>query len=66
MAPDINPLYARLSCPRDSKNVYVDVGLIKTCLDLIESWGLWWWGGGSLGLTMNLKSVHVHRIATQR
>ena len=28
MAPDINPLYARLSCPRDSKYVYVDVGLI--------------------------------------
>ena len=47
MAPDINPIYAGLerSCPRDSKNVsYVDVGLVQTCLDLIESQG--WWGGG--------------------
>ena len=42
MAPDINPIYAGLemSCPRDSKNVsYVDVGLVYTSLDLIESWG---------------------------
>ena len=41
MTPGINPIYAGLeerSCPRDSKNVsYVDVGLEKTCLDLIES-----------------------------
>ena len=42
MAPDINPIYAGFerSCPRDSKNIsYVDVGLVQTCLDLIESWG---------------------------
>ena len=48
ITPGINPIYAGLkrSCPRDSKNVsYVDVGLVQTCLDLIESWG-WWWGGG--------------------
>ena len=46
MAPDINPIYAGLerSCPGVSKNVsYVEVGLVQTCLDLIESWG---WGGG--------------------
>ena len=46
IAPDINPMYAGFerSCPRDSKNVYyVDVGLVYTCLDLIESYG--WWGG---------------------
>ena len=47
MAPEINPIYAELerSCPRDSKNVsYVDVGLVWTCLDLIEScgWVGWW------------------------
>ena len=43
MAPDINPINAGLerSCPRDSKTVsYVDVGLVLTCLDLIESCGL--------------------------
>ena len=42
MTPDINPINARLerSCPRDSKTVsYVDVGLVETCLDLIESSG---------------------------
>ena len=42
MAPVINPIYAGLerSCPRDSKTVsYVDVGLVETCLDLIESSG---------------------------
>ena len=47
MASDINPIYAGFerTWPRDSKNVsYVDVGLVQTCLDLIESWG---WGGGS-------------------
>ena len=47
MSPDINPIYAGLerSCLRDSKTVsYVDVELVQTCLDLIESWG---WGGGS-------------------
>ena len=41
MTPGINPKYAGLerSCPRDSKNVpYVDVGLVKTCLDLIETY----------------------------
>ena len=33
----VNPIY--------SKNVsYVDVGLVQTCLDFIESWG--WSGGG--------------------
>ena len=51
-APYINPLYAELerSCPRDSKNVsYVDVGLVQTCLDFIESWG--WDGGGGVDLT---------------
>ena len=40
MAPEINPIYAGLerSFLRDSKNVsYVDVGLVLTCLDLIES-----------------------------
>ena len=45
MTPGINPIYAGLerSCPRDSKNVsYVDVGLVQTCLDLIESCG-WVW-----------------------
>ena len=44
MAQDINPIYAgsKRSCPRDSKNEsYVDVGLVKTCIDLIESYG-WW------------------------
>ena len=42
MAPDINPIYAGLkrSWPKDSKNVlFVDVGLVKTGLDLIESYG---------------------------
>ena len=30
----------RRYCPRDSKNVlFVDVGLVKTGLDLIESYG---------------------------
>ena len=46
MTPGINPIYAgsERSCPRDSRNVsYVDVGLVQTCLDLIESCG--WWGG---------------------
>ena len=40
MTPRINPIYAGLerSCPRFSKNVsYVDVGLVKAGLDLIES-----------------------------
>ena len=43
MTPGINPIYAGLErfCPRDSKNVsFVDVGLVETCLDLIESWGV--------------------------
>ena len=47
ITPDINPRYVGLerSCPRDSKNVpYVGMGLVKTCLDLILSYG--WWGGG--------------------
>ena len=37
MTPDINPIYAGLewSCPRDSKNVYVDVGLLQTGLDSV-------------------------------
>ena len=40
------------SCPRDSKNVsYVEVGLVQTGLDLIKSWGWWWWLGG---LSINL------------
>ena len=46
MTPDIIPIYAGLerSCPRDSKNVsYVDIGLVKTCLDLTKSYGQWWW-----------------------
>ena len=50
MAPDINPIYVGLErfCPRDSKNVsYVDIGLVQTCLDLIESYG--WGGGGGVG-----------------
>ena len=54
MTPDINPINTGLerSCPRDSKNVsYVDVGLVQTCLDLIESYG---WGGGWGGLSKNL------------
>ena len=39
---------------RNSKNVtYVDVGLVQTCLDLIESWG-WGGGGGGGGLSKNL------------
>ena len=55
MTPGINPIYAGLerSCPRDSNNVsYVDVGLVYTCLDLIESWGwvVGWWGGLSKNL----------------
>ena len=40
MTLGINPIYAGLErfCPRDSKNVsFVDVGLVETCLDLIES-----------------------------
>ena len=48
MAPDINPIYAGLKrfCPRDSKNVsFVDVGLVETCLDLIESYGWCGWVG---------------------
>ena len=43
MTPDINPIYVGLerSCPRDSKNVsYVNVGLVQTCLDLIEGYGV--------------------------
>ena len=33
-----------------TKNVsYVDVGLVQTCSDLIESYG-WWWGGLSKNL----------------
>ena len=32
---------------------YVDVGLVLTCLDLIESWG-WGDGGGGGGLSKNL------------
>ena len=45
--PQILTLLER-SCPRDSKNVsYVDVGLVQTCLDLIESYG---WGGGGGGV----------------
>ena len=55
LVPDINPIYAGLerSCPRDSENVsYVDVGLVQTCLDLIESYG--WGGGGGGGLSKNL------------
>ena len=50
MAPDINPIYVGLErfCPRDSKNVsYVDVGLVQTVLDLIESYV---WGGWLVGL----------------
>ena len=42
MAPNINPIYAGLerSCPRNSKNVsYVDVDIVQTCLDLLESCG---------------------------
>ena len=42
MTPDIYPIYVGLerSCPRDSKNVsYVDIGLVKTCLDLTKSYG---------------------------
>ena len=49
MTPAINPIYTGLerSCPRDSKNVpYYDVGLVKTCLDLIESYGCCCWGDG--------------------
>ena len=40
MTLGINPIYAGLErfCPWDSKNLsYVDVGLVKNCLDLIES-----------------------------
>ena len=40
MTPGVNPIYAGFErfCPRDSKNVlYVDVGIVQTCLDLIES-----------------------------
>ena len=52
-SPDINSCVGmERSCPRDSKNVsYVDVGLVQTCLDLIESYG---WGGGVGGLSKNL------------
>ena len=42
ITPDINPIYVEMRryCPRDSKNVlFVDVGLVKTGLDLIESYG---------------------------
>ena len=42
MTPFINPIYAGLekSSPRDSINVSnVDVGLVKTRLDLIVSYG---------------------------
>ena len=50
LPPYINPKCGQIGkpCPRDSKNVsYVDVGLVQTCLDLIESWGL---GGLSINL----------------
>ena len=50
ITPDMNPIYVVLerSCPRDSKNVsYVDVGLVQTGLDLIESWA---WGGWVYGV----------------
>ena len=43
MTPGTNHIYAGLerSCPRDSKNIsYVDVGLLKTGLDLIFSYEL--------------------------
>ena len=49
MTSDINPIYAGLerSCPWDSKIVsYVDVVLVQTCLDLIESCVWWCWGSG--------------------
>ena len=50
----INPIWER-SCPRNSKNVtYVDVGLVQTCLDLIESQGWWGWGGLSKNLVKPL------------
>ena len=42
MTPGINSIYAGLerSYPGDYKNVlYVDVGIVQTCLDLIESYG---------------------------
>ena len=53
LTSDINPIYVGLerSCPRDSKNVsYVDVGLVQTCWDLIDSYGWWWVGGLSKNL----------------
>ena len=42
VTPDINPIYVGLgkSFPRDSKNIsFVDMGLVKTGLDLIKSYG---------------------------
>ena len=42
ITPDINPIYVGLgkSFPRDSKNIsFVDMGLVKTGLDLIKSYG---------------------------
>ena len=49
MTQGINPIYAGLErfCPRDSKNVsFVDVGLVETCLYLIDVVGGWGGGGG--------------------
>ena len=43
MAPDINPIYAGLGLVIGIPKMYVDVGLVKTWLDLIESWGWVGW-----------------------
>ena len=67
MAPDINPIYAGFerSCPRDCKNVsYVDVGLVQTCLDLIECcgwWVGWWWQGGGLSSVRTQLSLGLNK-----
>ena len=43
MTPDINPIYAGLGLVIGIPKMYVDVGLVKTWLDLIERWGWVGW-----------------------
>ena len=63
--PFINPICGQIG--RDSKNVsYVDVGLVQTCLDLIESWG-WGGGGGGMGDSVRtLLSLGLNKTAMSR
>ena len=60
MTQDINPIYAGFerSCPMDYKYVsYVEVGLVKTDLDLIQSSG---WGG--ISIIHNNREPYSHPV----